>query len=344
MFHAFLHTCLLIHLFSFAFGSNVLFSPHSVGSPSNLLLGRDEWLGRYCITLPVSWVCVCVRACTCECVHASGCLPTPPLQHVWGHPQSNRKERHFRFPPCSLTWHYFQFVICSLLRITAANHAVTHAISCFLGCCVDLLKEVWASLLLRRLRLERRGRLGVAFPCWCCALWCQFRLDAGDLAAFQIHCWAADQMCLSSCFLLSSILFSLSDPCSQACDSYTSRHHAYRQHKLQCQHQDGACLTRPGPQHPLPPSIIHCTVHNLRRSHTERAASVPGFPAVPGASDRPLACRQREQQRQLLWRQRSRRWQRHRRRRHRRRRRKHGVRRPVRAARLQPFVWAPQGA
>ncbi|XP_065326806.1 myocyte-specific enhancer factor 2D-like isoform X5 [Pelmatolapia mariae] len=31
----------------------------SVGSPSNLLLGRDEWLGRYCITLPFS--CVSVR-------------------------------------------------------------------------------------------------------------------------------------------------------------------------------------------------------------------------------------------------------------------------------------------
>lgn len=77
MFHTFLHTCLLIHLFSFVFGSNVLFSPHSVGSPSNLLLGRDEWLGRYCITLPVSCVCACA------CVHASGCLPHPqPLQHV----------------------------------------------------------------------------------------------------------------------------------------------------------------------------------------------------------------------------------------------------------------------
>lgn len=43
----------------FGLGSNILFSSHSVGSPSNLLLGRDEWLGRYCITLPFS--CVSVR-------------------------------------------------------------------------------------------------------------------------------------------------------------------------------------------------------------------------------------------------------------------------------------------
>lgn len=60
MFHTLFHTCLLIHLFPLFLGSNILVSPHSVGSPSNLLLGRDEWLGRYCITLPVSCL-VCLR-------------------------------------------------------------------------------------------------------------------------------------------------------------------------------------------------------------------------------------------------------------------------------------------
>lgn len=78
MFHTFLHTCLLIHLFPLVLGSNTLFSPHSVGSPSNLLLGRDEWLGRYCITLPFS--CVSVR------------FWLAPLKHVWCCLQSNRKE------------------------------------------------------------------------------------------------------------------------------------------------------------------------------------------------------------------------------------------------------------
>ena len=89
-------------------------------------------------------------------------------------------------------------------------------------------------------------------------------------------------------------------PSSQACDQYTSRRNADRQHKLQREHQVGARLARPGPQHPLPSYFFHHAVLDLRSGHPDRAAALPRLPAVPGAPDRPLARRQREQQRQLL--------------------------------------------
>ncbi|KAG7240983.1 hypothetical protein INR49_026161 [Caranx melampygus] len=58
---------------------------------------------------------------------------------------------------------------------------------------------------------------------------------------------------------------------------------------------------------PLPSSfLLHHAVLDLRRSYPDRSAAVPRLPAVPGAPDRPLTCRQREQQRQLLRGQRSR--------------------------------------
>lgn len=136
-------------------------------------------------------------------------------------------------------------------------------------------------------------------------------------------------------------------PCSQACDPFNSGRHADSQHKLQRVHQVGARLARPGSQHPLPSSIFHRAVLDLRRSHPDRTATVPRLPAVPGAADRPLARRQRKQQRQLLWRQRSwwRRcsWRRRCRWRRRWRYRRRRSLQPVRAAWFQPLSRAPQG-
>lgn len=176
MFHTFLHTWLLIHLFSFVFGSNVLFSPHSVGSPSNLLLGRDEWLGRYCITLPVSCVCACA------CVHASWLPPPPPTPPACLRLSAVKQERD-KLPVSTMFSSLTSFSVCYLL--SPSRQPRCHTILRFLGCSVDLLKEVRSSLLRRRRRLEPWGRPGCCFSLLVCALWCRFCLDASDFAAFS---------------------------------------------------------------------------------------------------------------------------------------------------------------
>lgn len=154
-------------------------------------------------------------------------------------------------------------------------------------------------------------------------------------------------LCLPSIFLPLPLW-----PHSQAGDQHPSRRHADRQHKLRREHQIGAHLARPGSQHPLPSSVYHAIL-DLGRYHPDCSASIPRLPAMPGAPDRPLARRQRKQQRQLLRRQRprrrwsSRRWHCRcgRRRRWDRRWRWQLGRshQPVRAARLQPVGRAPQG-
>lgn len=245
-------------------------------------------------------------------------------------------------------------VVSSHHSYLIANHPVTLIISCFLGCSVDLLGEV--SLQLWRLRVDWIYWIiecGFSLLVLCLVMLVFFFVL--PQVQFLTHfCQVANH--LFPFRLSSSVPYLPSSsslwPSSQACVSYTSRRHADRQHKLQREHQVWACLTRPRSQHPLPSSIFYHAVLDHGRSHPDRTAAVSRLPAVPGAPNRPLACGQREQQRQLLWRQRSRwcwcsrRWRRRRWRRWRRWRRCYWKRQscqPIHAARLQPFSRAPQG-
>ncbi|KAF6723487.1 hypothetical protein FQA47_005180 [Oryzias melastigma] len=91
-------------------------------------------------------------------------------------------------------------------------------------------------------------------------------------------------------------------------DPHPSGRHADGQHQLQREHQVGARLARPGPQHAVhAPALLHHAVVHVRGGRADRPPTVPRFAAVPGAAHRTLARRQRQQQRQLLRRQRPRR-------------------------------------
>lgn len=203
--YTFLRTCLLIHLFSLFWAWTFCFLP-SVGSPSNLLLGRDEWLGRYCITLPVP----CVRVCVCVRFWLA------PPKHVWCCLQSNRKDV---VPVSTMFSNPRLFSVCHLLflHIIAASLRTTlsqRIISCFLGCCVFLfllgVGGVGVLLLLWRLRIDWIIEYSsVAFPCWCCALYCQFLSWCKWPFSFSnAFCQAANRfVCFSLLFPFCSILY-----------------------------------------------------------------------------------------------------------------------------------------
>lgn len=94
-------------------------------------------------------VCVCVSVC------ARFWLPPPPPTPPACLRLTAVKQERDKLPVSAMFSNLTLFSVCYLLSSSCHScQPRCHTISCFLGCCVDLLKEVRTSLLLPRLRFE----------------------------------------------------------------------------------------------------------------------------------------------------------------------------------------------